>query len=216
MADQAQAAAEAARSPEQMGLKAISRLAGITQLALQLRFGHGKLPPQMGVQPSGRPYWSRADIERPIEESPLPRCPYCEVRLKRLDIHLVRKHPQLPRDGHVVEDWHQALAHAMPRASTPTLSTGATNPDSGAPDAAGDPGPRARLTVVAAAAKLSVGGLVVRNLIGTGELPAPQGVDGRCRIDRHDFEAWIRSQYARTRNPPTRPEPATDTLAVWP
>ncbi len=216
VADRAQGAAEAARASTRLGLKAISRLSGITRPALALRLRHGELPPPMGVRPSGRPYWSRADIERWIEESPLPGCPYCGVKLKRLDIHLVRKHPQVPRDGQVVDDWNQALDRAMPRASTPTPSTGSTTPDGGAPDGAGDPTRPSWLTVAAAAAELAVGELVVRNLIGAGEMAARQGVDGRWRIDRHDFEAWIRVQYARTRNPPTRPETAGDTLAVGP
>ena len=44
-----------------------------------------------------------------------------------------------------------------------------------------------------------MGELVVRTLIGTGELPAVQGVDGRWRIGRGDFEAGIRAQYALRR-----------------
>lgn len=216
MTARSQASPETARSSTRLGLKAISCLSGITRPALALRLRQGELPPAMGVRPSGRRYWSRADIERWIEESPLPACSYCGAKLKRLDIHLLRKHPQVPRDGQVVDDWNQALDRAMPRASTPTPIAGSTTPDGGAPDVAGDPGTPTWLTVAAAAAELAVGELVVRNLVGTGELPARRGVDGRWRIDRGDFEAWIRVQYARTRNPPTRPEAAADTLTVGP
>ena len=200
-----------------MGLRAISHLSGITRPALTLRLRRGELPPPMGVRPSGRQYWSRADIERWIEQSPLPGCPYCGVKLKRLDIHLVRKHPQVPRDGQAVDAWNQALAQAMPWAPTPPPSTGSTTPGDGAPVGAADPGRPAWLTAAAAAAELAVGELVVRNLVGTGELPARQGVDGRWRIERRDFEAWIRVQYARTRNSPTRSRASAEgALAVGP
>lgn len=81
MVDRPGADAEVAQSSTRLGLKAISRLSGITRPALALRLRHGEFPPPMGVRPSGRPYWSRAGIERWIEESPLPGCPFCGVKL---------------------------------------------------------------------------------------------------------------------------------------
>ena len=100
--------------PKRLSLRAVSLLSGISKPALRLRFNRGELPPPMGAWPSGRPYWSRADIERWIEDSPLPGCPYCGVKLKRLDIHLVHKHPLVPRDGQAIDDWHQAMDRKMP------------------------------------------------------------------------------------------------------
>ena len=83
----------------------------------------------MGVRPSGRPYWSQADIEQWIQDSPLPGCPYCGVKLKRLDIHLVRKDPQVPRDREVIDDWHQAMDRTTPPASIPGSITVSTTGD---------------------------------------------------------------------------------------
>ena len=168
----------------------------------------------MGVRPSGRPYWSRGDIERWIEDSPLPGCPYCGVKLKRLDIHLVRKHPLVPRDGRAVDDWHQAMDRTMPRAPTSAASTGSSTP--GGADVTDDSDRPTWLTVAAAAAELGVGELVVRNLISTGELPAVQGVDGRWRIGRGEFEAWIRAQYDRTRREKPQCQTTTPGLAAGP
>lgn len=90
---------------------------------------------------SGWPHWLRADIERWIDESPLPACPYCGVKLKRLDMHFPGKHPDTPRGNEVVDAW-------------PLWSGGATSARAGGPVDGAAAGHPSWLSAAAAASEL--------------------------------------------------------------
>lgn len=75
-----------------LSLRGVSRVAGLSLPALRRRIDQGELPAPAGHRPGGWPYWDAGDIQRWLEESPLRRCPICQARLKRLDVHLLRRH----------------------------------------------------------------------------------------------------------------------------
>ncbi len=75
-----------------LSLRGVSRVAGLTLPALRARIDHGELPAPAGHRPGGWPYWDAGDIEDWLEQSPHRRCPICQARLKRLDVHMLRRH----------------------------------------------------------------------------------------------------------------------------
>ncbi len=78
------------RSPRDMDNPTSTRQ--LTLPALRRRIDHGELPPPAGHRPGGWPYWDAGDIQDWLEQSPHPRCPICQARLKRLDVHMLRRH----------------------------------------------------------------------------------------------------------------------------